>query len=414
MKKIKWKKNFKPDHVLQKIDNAKNISEDGRLSFGSFEYHDAFAAIFSMIDFPPVVKEELNVDSVVSKALGKAALEGTITKETMLNKLQEVIKSELATREVRYVLLSSLSIDGDLPIKRATIGKTSIRLETDYPIKYSSREEDIRAVNLKLESSHQGYTKVIATTKAKSSHAAANKALRDIDTLRAVMCLFTNTSMELFGVSTKPINNIRLGQAHTLHFSSGASATKGTVWYDESFIQAQPPFRPPVNKFLSTNIRWVLKGLSNCHYGETLKDSLVRFAAALDEANQTTAITKLWGAVECLAAPSEANYDAVVKRCSFLFEEYQYHRQVLEHLREYRNQSIHAGSDSNRAKTYCFQLQFYYRELILFHLHNYHDFDSLDQANAFLDLPTDTATLLAKQTLIKKAVRFRHIEDENA
>jgi hypothetical protein len=120
---------------------------------------------------------------------------------------------------------------------------------------------------------------------------------------------------------------------------------------------------------------------------------------------------QLWGAIESLAAPSEGNCDSVTKRCAFLFDESQYHEQILEHLREHRNSSIHEGTKSNMSKTYCFQLQFYFRELIFFHLRQSGSFKNLDEANSFLSLPSNPESLLSRKKLIDKAVRFRRLAD---
>ena len=109
-----------------------------------------------------------------------------------------------------------------------------------------------------------------------------------------------------------------------------------------------------------------------------------------------------------LTIPSGSNYDLLTRRCAFLFSEYEYHHQVLEQIREYRNSNVHTGEENDQAKSYCFLLQKYFRELVHFHLRQPEKFNSLDETNGFLDLPTSKSKLLDKKQLIERAIVFRN------
>ncbi|WMO13505.1 hypothetical protein [Pseudoalteromonas piscicida] len=210
--------------------------------------------------------------------------------------------------------------------------------------------------------------------------------------------------MEIFGEQWRPINKVRLGSAHTVHKDSGKVASDN-FWYEPNFSSATV-FKPQKTDVYARSCKWALERLADIPYGMTLKDALLRYVRALDEKDQNVALIRLWGALEVIAAPSEANYDLVTRRCAFLFAEYAYHKQVLEHLREYRNSNVHSGDQSEKAKSSCYQLQFYFYHLILFHLKNQGEFSSLDEANSFLDLPTKKETLQNKKRLIEKAINF--------
>jgi hypothetical protein len=109
---------------------------------------------------------------------------------------------------------------------------------------------------------------------------------------------------------------------------------------------------------------------------------------------------------------NEPNNDKLPKRCAILFKDREYHQQILEHLREYRNQNIHSGFQSNKAKTYCYQLQMYFREVIFFHMRSVEKLDTLDEAHMLLDLPADINELKKKQKLLDIAIKCRS-EDTN-
>ncbi|PKI11175.1 hypothetical protein CXF78_00940, partial [Shewanella sp. 11B5] len=294
-----------------------------------------------------------------------------------------------------------------LPFKRLAFDKAILKVVTTYPKKYDCRNEVINNANTKFATEHLGYSKIIVTTKSKTVHGASSRAIRSLDTIRALLCMFSNASMELFGDSYLPINCIRLVEVHSLHNDNGSSAANGTVWFEPGFV-IRKPYISKDDK-LKKDLLWSIGRLDECRYSDVLKDGLLRYVRALDESDHNTALLRMWGALECIAAPSESNYDAVTKRCAFIFTEVNYHHQILEHLREFRNKSVHIGEQSEKAKTYCFQLQFYFIQLIMFHLRNTKEFNSLAQANNFLDLPTDKDTILERRRMLDKAIKYRSI-----
>jgi hypothetical protein len=79
---------------------------------------------------------------------------------------------------------------------------------------------------------------------------------------------------------------------------------------------------------------------------------------------------------------------------------------MLEHLREYRNDSVHSGEYSEHARTLCFQLQLYFNTLIWFHIRNANFFKSLNEANQFLDTSADKAVINRQLGLARKALKF--------
>lgn len=406
---IKWKtrSGLNPQAILDKIESVKTIREDGRVSYTGFDYHEAFASLFSMLYFPKAITNELDLDSLVSKGLGKAAREGILTKDSVVKCLNDIAQSELSTREIDYKLLTSLSITGNMPFKNLEIASARIRVVNGpYPKKYASREQVVKVRGFSLE--HTGYTKVIVSTRAKSIHGAVSKSLNSIDISRALLSLFSNPGMELMGDSYAPINKIRLGQVHTLHLNSGKAATEN-FWFEPNFHETRS-FEHAKSDVLRNNFRWCLSRLLESPYGVTLTDALLRYVRALDERDHNSAAIRMWGALETLASPGEARYDRIVKRCSFLFDEDYYHSQILEHLREFRNRSVHSGDQSDRAKTFCYQMQFYFRKLTLFHLDNAFGFKSIEEANKFLDSPTDGPTLLDRKAQALRAIEFRKIE----
>ena len=410
---IRWKNKarLKPQVFLDEIEKVKSVGEDGRVSYTGYEYHNSFASLLSMLDVPAAISAEMDVDTLLSKALGRAAREPKLTAASVREHLNQIVDGEFARREEEYRLLTSLSLRGTPPFRRLRISQQRVWiLNGAYPRKYKSRTEMVRnyAYDPALSHEHPGYSRVIVFAKAKSTRGAGTKALNALNLVRAIMCMGSNSGMELVGNPDAPINKIRLGQTHTLHLTSGNAATKD-FWYEPSFY-ASSPYTPIQPRQLARYFQNVFSKLSKCSYRNSLIPSLLRYVRALDERDQDSAAIQLWGALESLASPGEADYAKVVRRCAFLFKEAVYHSQVLEHLREFRNSAVHSGSQSERAKSYCYQMQFYFIRLVHFHLGQGNFCRSLDEANAFLDLPVDTDMLLAQKARVLEALRFRGIE----
>ncbi|WP_254275707.1 hypothetical protein [Halomonas sp. 3H] len=407
---IKWKSGARlnPQVVLDRIESSKSVSRDGRVSYSAFDYHEAFAAVFSLLDIPKAVSKELDVDELVSNGLASAARAGIITKDSAIFHLNAVANNMLSVRESSYHLLTSLSINGSLPFRRIEYGGERIRvIDGDYPKKYSSRNRAVEGKLLDLSLVHDGYSKIIVSSKSKSIHGAASKALDSLDSVRALISLFSNSSMELMGSSTSPINKVRNGQVHTLHADSGQLATS-MIWYEPNFVEAEV-YNHKAPEILHKNFKWSVDKIGRCKYRDVLEDALLKYVRALDEKDHNSAAVRLWGALETLASPGEARYENITKRCSFLFEEAEYHRQILEHLKGFRNRSVHSGYQSDMAKTFCYQMQFYFRQVFIFHLHGVGEFSSLDELNEFLDLPVEASRLLSRKKLLDKAMRFRKL-----
>lgn len=408
---IKWKnsKVFNPQELLNRLSEIREVDATGNVFYSNFEYHDIYESLFSMLDFPATVSGEINLDLLVISAFKEVQGEEVIKKDVFISSLNNAANAQLSTKEKPFSMLTSFSINSHVPFKNRVIGSSRIRIVSEYPRKYNSRKQALDRHRKGLVLEQKGYKKIIITNKAKSPYGAAHKALNSIDIVRGILSLFSNFSMEIVGDAHAPINRVRLGQVHTLHKNSGMLAMKDTIWFEPNFQLAEP-FSHPHPDALKKNFHSVLKNLDKCLYNKKIEEALVRYVRALDEKDNNVAAIRLWGALEELSCSDSAKYDNIVKQCAFLFKEAKYHRQILEHLKEFRNQNIHSGDQSRKAKTYCYQMQFYFIRLVLFHLNNAGEFNSLKEAQEFLELPIEKETLLLKKKKIDKALKFREIE----
>lgn len=400
---IKWKQRFKPEVLLNKIGAIRTVNSEGGISFDSFQLHEYLPALHSMLDFPPISAE---VDTSNFVWYGLSKIRGSITAESFLKAVNAELTEQLARRDQHYVLLTSISLNPDQLPKEITSTNGVIKVHGSvYPKRFNSRKAFLRthpATNITPDF----YCKLSVRVKAKSPHAAANKALKLLDSHRALWNLICNPTMQITLGSSghKPINVIRLGGEHTLHNESGELACE-TLWYEPNFTPISPyRFSDPNHvKKLSRHLH---RKLLTSNYERFVTSALIRYVRALDEGDLTSAFIRLWGALESLICPGLAEYQKLVQRCAYLFKDHEYHKQQLEHLREYRNATVHSGVESDQAQMNCYQLQLYFRQLIWFLIRNGKFFKSIDEANAFLDSPADAGLINREIELLRKAVRF--------
>lgn len=401
---IQWKKNKKlnPTIILDKINSIRKVNTDGSISYEAFSSIDAETALFTMLEF------NINIPDIVKNRIFNTAKRNikhsALTKENFLYELNQELKKYLATKEKEFFLLTSISLAKPYPFKKIEFNHCSIRILDNYPRKYSSRNNFDKRWHLQDNHTPNEYAKVIIKVKAKSAYEASEKALDTLDILRSKLCLILNPGLSItFGNNTKPINIILLGGLHTLHEIDGKLAVDN-FWYEPNYMKVKP-FVIKNIKDKRKSFKWLLQKLTNHHFKKELEYALLQYVRSFDEKDYHNVIIKGWTAIEKLVAKNTNNYDLIPKRISFLFEEVQYHKQILEHLREYRNINVHTGEKHYDISTHCYQLQRYFFQLIIFYLNN--NFKTLDKANSFLDLSTDLDTLKEKKSFIEKAINFR-------
>lgn len=397
---IKWKKSnaLNPEIVLKKLAALRDDSPDKKSFVVSNELELALSALENMIDFPAIFIEK---DHLILEAIRTTE---SLTKDTIIDKINELIYQQEKIKEKTFHILSSLSLAKGQS-KTITVNNVKIEiLEKSFPENFLvSRKKLLDRSGFDESSTSEDYSKIMLTVKSKSIGNAFERAFNALDLQRSIWCIFSNSLLELIPHEGTPVNAVRLGEFHTIHSVDGSIAYD-SCFYEPNFLKAKPI---EFKKDLANNSQEFFDRLKNSAYSNKLEDALLRYVRALDEKDQNNAIIKLWGALESLASPSGSNGDLITRRCAFLFKESEFHKQILEHLREYRNKSVHAGQYNHKAKKYCFQLQYYFVHLIRFHLSTTDHFKTLDQANEFLDFSPNENELLRKKELTELAISYR-------
>ena len=157
--------------------------------------------------------------------------------------------------------------------------------------------------------------------------------------------------------------------------------------------------------------------LAKSRYRSELEDAIRRYTKALDTREWDAAFVQLWGLLEDLTGTKSGDsYTVTIKRTAFLYAkpERDLHMQVLNHLKDYRNRSVHGGEGSEDIEAYLYQLKRYVEEVMAFHLQRGQEFSSIEEASRFLDQPADPAAIERKISDLKKNVEKQKAEIERA
>jgi hypothetical protein len=406
---VKWKNRnrFRPSVVLEEIEKSRTINEDGSVSFKGMWLSQNTAVLSSMLEFPEAAADMDKIDLVRSAVFSARP---DLDPDSFIKSINSKLSNFLSRREASYSLLATLSMSVDGWPSVISIGDAKIRFfGRSFPKKYADRQRVIssEAKGLDVTESPSTYCAVGVDVLAKSEGVAARKALRVMDLLRGMLCMNGNAPMQfiLSGPDYIPINVVRLGSFHTLHASDG-STIKNNLWYEPEYRQAEIFAFKNIDE-VKKEIRFSIGRLTRSKIGGILSDSVVRYARALDEPNPSTAFLRLWGAIEMLLTPGRADYDLLIERCCFLYKDVDYVRQVLMHLRECRNSSVHAGHEGSEDRTNCYILQKYYIHLFRFLVHHSLRYDSLNEVHQFLDSARDVGVLKSRHKILRHAIAFR-------
>lgn len=407
---VRWKQEYQPFLIVEKIESLRSINANDQVQFSGFAFKEYETVLFRMLDFPDSIPE-VEARSILWQSLKTVGKQPVVVK-ALLAELNKRVEQYLQRPVSRFVLLTSLSVRCEQNISPIRIGQDQVILGK-VPLRFYQESRPLlekASLSLALQLP-ENYLSVRVHVSARSTHEAANKALGHLDLLRGLWNLFYSQGHSIrwtFGGKPPRINRIVTGPIHTLHSTTGKLLDENTWWYDPTFIK--PISTKDIGKdwdeiadFVS-NIR---THLSKSNYSNILEEAIIRYARALDEHNLNSAYVHLWSVLELLTYTVEASYKVTVRRAAFVFDDYSYYSQVLNHLREYRNQFIHHFASDSGVETYIYQLKNIVEHIIRFHLYMGLKFSSIQDVAEFLDMPHEFKRLEGKKDMLKKAFGFR-------
>ena len=393
--KISWNDKYDPELIAQKIEETKKVDKNGKISFAGFEFLEYETLLFSMLRFPIEIPDR-EAQNIVKSAIRVSAKNGKITPKSMLAQASKLANSYLALPFTRYTLYTSISINSrwQSPISKVHFGNNIICFDKEPSKKFIKASSQILQQTEKstIGGMPKDYTYVRVFVSAREIYEAADQAIDTIDFVRAVWNWQINMKTGLrysTGSNPKRINKLILGPIHTLHYPNGQIASSATWWYEPNYVGPIETYRDKDEwKQLSEFLKKVKFRLSKHKYADIIENSLIRYTRALDERNLQSSFLRLWSVLELLTNTEKESYDVTIKRTAFLFEDTNYHRQVLLQLRDYRNATVHLDKEDKEIETHLYQLKGYVEAQLGFHLFNNFGFKTIQDAAIFLNSST--------------------------
>ena len=404
-----WKKGFNPVLIADKLEKLKKIKE-GKVFFESFLFDEYVTVISGMVELSDEIPSDLKL-RMITTSIFSAGKRGEITPKSITKEIRKQENAYLKKPVQNFVLVTSLSVSSPRKLPTLRINGCSISFKTSLDKKYRPGREEIEYLASKwvYRERPSRYINVTAKVESRSEMEAANSALNGIDFIRGIWNLLTASPLRFSARPTKPVNKILLGPVHTVHLPSGKLATQ-TFWYQPNFPDGVPalPLDTELENRTFSFIKKVRRRLRKHPYRTILEDAFRKYARALDYSDLDVSFFKLWSVLEFLTNTLRESYKVTVRRAAFVFEESDFHWQLINNLKTYRNSAVHSGKESTgEIEIYLYQLKRYVEQLMLFHLWFGVRFSDFEKATAFLDSQPNIGELKKRRAALNLALKYR-------
>ena len=309
-------------------------------------------------------------------------------------------------------MVSEISLAYPLPAKARKINTETISFNHNLPKRFLTERKKILSNSETVVRGKPpvNYSYVKTTTHARDIYKAYEQAEDSLDFLRGIWnyILSPSTSFRLSFNKRDPVNKIILGPLRTLHEPSGKAATTIYYYQDSYFapIEKLSLKDDVINQFILAE-KDIRQALAKCTYASLIRKAIIRYVRALDDTNWHSAFLNLWGVLEQLTGSGFDSYKVTIRRAAFLYNDIDYHTQVLLHLKEFRNSNVHAGETTGNIEKYMYQLKSYVELLIKYHLFHTKKLNDFDSAIAVLDLPPKKQSLSKRALILQTGVKFK-------
>lgn len=401
-----WEDGFDQRVFMERLTK---VSAAGGLIAFDGEGSGLIALLRSMVKFSEDLPWGLRSEMLSSAARDAIAAHATTPKE-LLQHIQLAAKAYADGSKSPFIMFTSISVLKGNKLPRVRVGNAKLTFLESMPTRVlAARAELFRTNRHWLPFDREPNMKAVKVeVEARNVEEAATQCLDAIDLLRGILNFFKTTAWRVtLGGPRKPVSAIFIGPVHTFHDKAGALQAN-QFWYETNFWRNAEIV--DLSKYDSVSVRntsRVKKMLERHQYRADLENAFVRYARALDLEDHDLAIQKLWSLLEFVTDTGLASYDKTIRRAKFFYDEASFQGQVLEHLRRYRNRSVHGGSSSGDVEVEVYQLKRLVEAALKFHLGNRFKFDSMTDACSFLDLPTNVDQLRVRQRNIRRAIAYR-------
>ena len=402
-----WVKKYDPTSLVSHLRELRHIDGNGRVSFKDIFIDNILSVLFSAVDLG-IDLPEIEKNGIIQRAVFSPAMPKDFQNKHLIAEISRRTANYLNRTEKKFCLAASLSFRYSPVFKNKRLASASFNFLKSLPQKFDRSPFNERIEMLNGDSVEDQYTTVITSIHGRSPMEAVSRGFDSLDLLRGIWNLYLNMCSPMrmsFGVK-KPVNQIRLSKIKTLHTPDGKLASD-FFWYDTDFVVPTTIINLTGKwKKLQKFEQWVRKRLRQTNNANFISDAIQRYTRALDEKKLDNSFLKLWSVLELLTGTTGDSYKRTIDRVIFRYQDPEWERQILEHLRDHRNKAVHHMESTEQQETIVYQLKRYVENLLVFHLNFSKDFSALEECWQFLDMPRNRSEVQKKLKLVRMTLKL--------
>jgi hypothetical protein len=405
-----WQRGFNRNLILGKLKDARN--SDGR-SFDAGEYEFWLPVLSSAVRASREA-EPLKA-TCIRASLSDASLKLNDPDTFIIRCNQEFEK--LSKRPLsKFVLYTTITYSGPKLIDwigddHARIyWQPSLRGTFMRKAKKAQKAQEFHRKANKVAAEDDALTPLLVHISAYDPFDAFERSNDYVDRFRGMLNLLINSggSVNPFGRLAPPhaVNKFRRGPFHSIHRPDGSLATE-TFWYEPRWAHnaSSVKFKDPPDYRRSLQ-RWWRK-LQENPMREFISDVLLRYCRALDLHEADASLLGMWQVLEKVTGTDK--YDLLIDRLVRLFREHEDAREIANHVRLRRNQTVHSAHNISReANAILIQTETLASQAIFFYIKNAARFENQKEIFDFLDLPLDHQKLQRQRKISDIFIRYQN------
>lgn len=406
----KWKKDYTPSLTLAKLDADKRINAKGEVEYTGDSFEDCLEVLCSSVEFSSDLIED-TARGFIYQSVHAAAKENNLSPACVLHHISRKEEEYKANPTLRFLMAGCISIKSGSRLVPIRSSECVIKFGRDVPKAVLEQESHYRRIFLQAESREfpRDYLRFVVSTLGKSDSEAGWQALDALDYCRALWNLRLNSRCywRMSSGVVDPVNKIVLGPLQTL-FRADSSLIEDKWWHDRGYRRPQKVYDVSATwedlRKYETRVRSKIK-ISPCK--DIIGNGLLRYVRALDGRDYESLFLKLWSLLEHLTQSVRDDKKVTIRRAAFLWKDYKFHKEILQHLRDNRTGMVHLDQFGGRGEALVYQLKRYVEALLEFHIFSGSKFKSTEEIKHFLDLDTDRELLAERGRLIRAGIKFR-------
>jgi hypothetical protein len=400
---------FDFEYLAQKLDKIIEVKDGNIISFNDiFLKNDIESILESAYDFNAEIPE-LQKPIIIEEGISNFAINSIKNSEQLKRQIKKSEVEFLKKPSERFSLLSSFSFPYFEELQNVRYMNGGINLfRYGYPKKYKYKILNDELKKYSDSIPPHGYVPLVIKISARNYLEAVERGMDFIDIIRGIWNYSINrrvSSRMTFGLQD-PINMIRLGPTLTLHFSNGKLACE-QFWHELNYYQKSSTWDVAHRwQYISKEFLFIRKALKKLPYRNQFNKMFIRYTRALDSDDYETSYLKLWPLLEYLTDTINSNYDKTISRALFFYRDDVLSKELIEHLRLFRNKTVHTGETNRDLVPLLFQIKRIIERIIWFHLKLAGKFDTIEEFGKFLDLSKNKINLEGEILLREKALKF--------